>query len=99
MTIINLPVHPEQFTGETYGFFLFLSERFDSSDDFGICDGVWFSQSKVPNFLSQLTTVLRAWMPYLRQAPVVESSPNSISFRSEERRVGKECRSRWVRYQ
>ena len=32
------------------------------------------------------------------QAPKAEPSPQDAIYRSEERRVGKECRSRWSPY-
>lgn len=42
------------------------------SGDLGILDGVWYSQSKPTDFLNQFTTVLWTWIPYLRQALVVD---------------------------
>src|SRR5205823_9076454 len=44
------------------------------------------------NFLA----ALRAWI--WSGAAMVELSKNKIRYRSEERRVGKECRSRWSPY-
>ena len=38
-----------------------------------------------------------AWF-YLRHMNIDEDTSPSTAFRSEERRVGKECRSRWSPY-
>ena len=48
------------------------------------------SQQPLPKTASKFGGV-----PYL---PVGESAPTNAQLRSEERRVGKECRSRWSPY-
>jgi hypothetical protein len=45
----------------------------------GIFDCVWFSQSKLPYFPNQFTTVDLPWIPFFYFAPVVDCSPRSIS--------------------
>ena len=51
--------------------------------------------------LSQITLEQKNWaeaIPTLKRLEAEANFPQNSLFRSEERRVGKECRSRWWRY-
>ena len=50
-----------------------------------------------PEFLAS-TREFTSWLGYLNGQPVVVCSTGIGGPRSEERRVGKECRSRWSPY-
>ena len=51
------------------------------------------------NFMSYVAEVSRGWdEPNARDMGRITSQPNAKGERSEERRVGKECRSRWSPY-
>ena len=57
------------------------------------------SQGQWSNLLLELNLIRKAWKTYgvdmSLKAPGIRSV---IEWRSEERRVGKECRSRWAPY-
>src|SRR5256885_16591300 len=78
-------------TNEFVGNDLTISVKYDITNMFAIQEGAWrafLGECPPPRIVRQI----------LPLGGVMESNPEFSSKRSEERRVGKECRSRWSPY-
>src|SRR5438270_14000510 len=67
----------------------------DSSKKFKIAEGQWYRYA--PSYVSPAYHLLEGF-PFIQEPPSGDLQERVlIRHRSEERRVGKECRSRWWR--
>ena len=75
-----------------------FAERFRLKDYFDVCYQGWIEAKMMRPSAAKITTTTIHRLPAMVVETTEQVNGNKVVLRSEERRVGKECRSRWSPY-